>query len=254
MRFGVISDTHGNLPATRAALDALRDAGCARVFHLGDAVGTGPHPAEVVSLLTDRGVHCLMGNHDELLLDGLPDPPPSWMSAGEVSHHRWVHAQLAAGQRAAMRRWRDSTDIRVGVATVTLLHYARTSTGRFEQVVEPDADELDRVFTGVPGDLVVFGHDHRPCDVDAGGRRFLNPGSVGCHDRAVARALILETAGAGVLVSRLAAPYDDSDLLGDLERRRVPDRQLIRRTFIRRGACMSVDVQDVQQRSVDVPA
>ena len=45
---GVIADSHANLPATRAALDALEGMECDEVIHVGDAVGIGPHPAEVV--------------------------------------------------------------------------------------------------------------------------------------------------------------------------------------------------------------
>jgi putative phosphoesterase len=234
-RLGVIADAHGNLPATRAALDALQDAGCTDVFHLGDAVGMGPHPAEVVGLLIARGVRCLMGNHDELLVHGLPEPTPPWMSAGEVAHHRWVHGQPAAAQRDAMRRWPYAERVDLGVATVALVHYARTPAGAFERVVRRAPEELARLYAGVAGDVVVFGHDHLPCDVASGGRRFLNPGSLGCHDRAVARALILEPDDPEVRILRLALPYDDSALLRDLERRRVPDRALILRTFIRRS-------------------
>jgi len=56
---GSFADDHANLPATRAALHVLEVARCEEVIHVGDAVGSGPHPSEVVSLLTQRGVCCL---------------------------------------------------------------------------------------------------------------------------------------------------------------------------------------------------
>src|SRR5687767_3310734 len=49
--FGLIADAHANLPATEAALAALESAHCDEVIHVGDAVGIGPHPSEVVSVL-----------------------------------------------------------------------------------------------------------------------------------------------------------------------------------------------------------
>jgi hypothetical protein len=76
---------------------------CDEVIHVGDAVGIGPHPAEVVSLLTDRGVRCVMGNHDEIAAFGLPKPLPPWMSEGEAEHQRWTHDQLTQAQLEAVR-------------------------------------------------------------------------------------------------------------------------------------------------------
>jgi len=65
-------------------------------------------------------------------------------------------------------------------------------------------------------------------------RRFLNPGSVGCHDKAEARTLILAPADGAPSVARVTAPYDDTDLLADFEERQVSERDFILRTFIRR--------------------
>jgi predicted phosphodiesterase len=207
---------------------------CDEVIHVGDAVGIGPHPAEVVSLLTDRGVRCVMGNHDEIAAFGLPKPLPPWMSEGEAEHQRWTHDQLTQAQLEAVRSWPYELSVRCGEATVVFIHYARTTDGAFDHVANPTADDLWRLHAGAAGDVVVFGHDHREYDLATGGRRFLNPGSVGCHDKAEARALILAPADAAPSVARVTAPYDDTDLLADYEERQVPERDFILRTFIRR--------------------
>ncbi len=190
---GVIADAHANLPATRAALDALRAAGCEEmIVHVGDAVGIGPHPAEVVSLLIEEDVRYLMGNHDEWSAFGLPSLVPAWMSPGEAKHQQWTSGQLSEALRERMTSWPYELAVRLGTCVVGLLHYARRPNGAFDHILKvPAADELRRLYDGVPGDVVVFGHDHRACDLIAGGRRFLNPGSLGCHDKAAARALLL---------------------------------------------------------------
>ena len=48
MRLGVLSDLHANLPALEAALEALRAEGVDEVLVLGDLVGYGPHPRQVI--------------------------------------------------------------------------------------------------------------------------------------------------------------------------------------------------------------
>ena len=234
MRMGFIADAHANLPATRAVLDALEAARCDQVIHVGDAVGIGPHPSEVVSLLTERGVLCLMGNHDELAAFGLPEPLPRWLSEGEAEHQRWTRRQLSEAQLDILRSWPYELSRRCGTTTVACLHYARKRDGGFDHVAKPTEDDLLRLYRPLDGGVVVFGHDHHECDVTVAGRRFLNPGSVGCHDKAEARALIIASADDALSVEKVTVPYDDTAVLMDFEDRQVPEREFILRTFIRR--------------------
>ena len=57
MRYALISDIHGNLPALEAVLadiDARESVDA--VYHLGDLGGYAPWPNEVVTTLGDRGL------------------------------------------------------------------------------------------------------------------------------------------------------------------------------------------------------
>jgi len=126
--------------------------------------------------------------------------------------------------------------MRIGTQRVTFLHYARRPDGEFDFVEDPSPAEFERLYRLVAGDIVVFGHDHRPFDVAYGGRRYLSPGSLGCHDRPEARALVLTTTPTGgITVDKVVVAYDDLELLADFDRRDVPDRDFIRRTFITRA-------------------
>src|SRR5262249_47988655 len=101
VRVAVLTDAHGNLPALRAALHAIRQEGCAAVYHPGDAIGIGPYPAETLDLLLDTpNVRFAMGNHDDWFANGLPQPQPAWMSDGCVAHQNWVHSCLDPALRA----------------------------------------------------------------------------------------------------------------------------------------------------------
>jgi putative phosphoesterase len=181
-RLGVIADAHANLPALDAALAALAERDCDVVVHAGDAVGIGPHPSEVVARLREARVLCVMGNHDEWAAFGVPDPLPAGMGAAEAGHHRWARDRLDAPARAAIAAWPDELALTVGPAAVTVVHYARTPAGPFDFVPQASAADLARLFAPVPGDAVVFGHDHAAYDCAADGRRLVSPGSLGCHD------------------------------------------------------------------------
>lgn len=45
-RIVIITDVHANLPALEAALAAIRADGATAIYHIGDAIGIGPFPAE----------------------------------------------------------------------------------------------------------------------------------------------------------------------------------------------------------------
>jgi len=67
-RYGIIADIHSNLAALRAVLEALSRQDVASVLCLGDVVGYGPSPHEVIKELERIAMHCIRGNHDRYAL------------------------------------------------------------------------------------------------------------------------------------------------------------------------------------------
>lgn len=64
MKLALISDIHANLHALQAVLRDLEQQGVEAILFLGDAVGYGAYPNEVVQLLAERCQVRIMGNHD----------------------------------------------------------------------------------------------------------------------------------------------------------------------------------------------
>jgi diadenosine tetraphosphatase ApaH/serine/threonine PP2A family protein phosphatase len=62
MRIAVVSDIHANLAALEAVLAALQPFDA--IWQLGDNVGYGPQPDEVVTRLRESGATGVRGNHD----------------------------------------------------------------------------------------------------------------------------------------------------------------------------------------------
>jgi predicted phosphodiesterase len=69
MRIAVLSDIHGNLPALEAVLAALKPFDA--LWQLGDIVGYGPQPDEVVARLIAEGALGVRGNHDSAAIGDL---------------------------------------------------------------------------------------------------------------------------------------------------------------------------------------
>src|ERR1700747_73219 len=71
MRYLILSDIHANLTALDAVLEAAKGrwdkAAC-----LGDLVGYGPQPNEVIERIKDLGATAIRGNHDKAV-SGIDD-------------------------------------------------------------------------------------------------------------------------------------------------------------------------------------
>ena len=71
IKIGIISDTHGNLPALKVMLDHFDKVGCNEVIHVGDAIAIGPFSKECLDLLIEKNVTMTKGNHELLYLVGI---------------------------------------------------------------------------------------------------------------------------------------------------------------------------------------
>ncbi len=69
MRTAVISDIHGNLEALEQVLIDIDGSDIDRVVCLGDSIGYGPEPEEVVSMIQDRHIPSILGNHELAVID-----------------------------------------------------------------------------------------------------------------------------------------------------------------------------------------
>lgn len=63
-RVGVFSDIHGNLQALQRVLEQLGKMEVDYMVCCGDVVGYGANPNECVTLLRERGIPTIAGNHD----------------------------------------------------------------------------------------------------------------------------------------------------------------------------------------------
>lgn len=153
MRFALLSDVHGNLPACEAVLADARARGVDGVLCLGDMVGYGPCPGEVLALLREAEATMIMGNHDAAVVN-LMDYSDFRQEARDVVD--WTRKQLSP----------------VDLATLVNLPYVIEEEGFtcvHSEMVAPEAfyyldeEEEARACLAVCEARVVFiGHTHTP--------------------------------------------------------------------------------------------
>ena len=98
MRALIISDIHANLEALQAVLDAVPAHDV--VWNLGDVVGYGANPNEVIDYVRELGKVFVRGNHDRACsgLNGIEDFNPV---AGRAA--KWTRCVLSAPNASASR-------------------------------------------------------------------------------------------------------------------------------------------------------
>jgi predicted phosphodiesterase len=64
MRLAVISDIHANLDALASVLEDIDQNGLDAVISLGDNIGYGAEPNEVIRMLRQRDIPSVLGNHE----------------------------------------------------------------------------------------------------------------------------------------------------------------------------------------------
>ena len=60
MKIAVVSDIHGNIYALMKTLEDIDEQNVDKIICLGDLVGYGPHPNEVVALIKRREIPCVV--------------------------------------------------------------------------------------------------------------------------------------------------------------------------------------------------
>lgn len=236
MRLGIITDVHANLLAFEVALKRMNN--CDQIIHVGDLIGIGPYPLECMELaLSYTNLVCLMGNHDYWYAHGIPNPRPQWMSPGEAQHQEWTHRQLGEKFKNVVKKWPFSQNTVIERVGLEFRHYGLNEEKNWFQPIikSPEASDLDQLFVDVGEgiDFVFFGHHHPFCNL-TGERIYVNPGALGCYDKAQARGVILEVAENGYQLDFFEENYDPSPLLEAFEVRKVPERAFIKKIFMPR--------------------
>lgn len=64
MHIAIISDIHGNMEALQQVLEDIATQGVDETFCLGDCIGYGPEPEQVINTVCRHGMPTVMGNHE----------------------------------------------------------------------------------------------------------------------------------------------------------------------------------------------
>jgi diadenosine tetraphosphatase ApaH/serine/threonine PP2A family protein phosphatase len=158
----LLSDIHGNLEALNACLKDASESGATRYAFLGDFVGYGADPQEVVDIVARRaadGAIVVKGNHDEAI-----EKTPLYMNESVRAVIAWTRELLTADAKAFL----SSLPLCVREEEMCFVHASAAAPGRWDYVDSPaaaqrsiDAAHTAYTFSGHVHDQELYFHGER---------------------------------------------------------------------------------------------
>jgi putative phosphoesterase len=182
MKIAVFSDIHSNLHALRAVLADIDRQMADRVYCLGDLVGYGAYPNEVIETIRSRGIPTIMGNYDDGVGNEKDDcgcayTDPEMRHLGDISL-QWTRERVTPENKAFLRSLLPYIRTELEGNRLLLVH---GSPRRINEYLYEDRAQvsLERIARSVEAEAMVFGHTHLPYTKVVAGVLFVNDGSVG---------------------------------------------------------------------------
>lgn len=163
---GIISDIHGNYEALKVVLNELDKKGVSKIYCLGDVVGYYSQVNECCDLLRERGINCLMGNHDWYMVSG-SFCPRSQSVNDCLEYQRKVISKENIN-------WLKTFNFQFEFENVKMVHGGWTDPID-EYLYEPN----EEYFNKVEGEIFLSGHTHIQQLHQFKNKTYCNPGSVG---------------------------------------------------------------------------
>ena len=190
MRYALISDIHANLPAVRAVLDDIAGRSIDATYHLGDLVGYAPWPNETVALLEQAGVPGISGNYDSTVGTDYAHCGCRYEDPKQEEQSHLSFAWTKAHTSPEVKRYLAALPFRLDLKplgghaagpTVILVHGAPTLNTLYWTEDRPDSFclQMAKIAGARAGDVICFGHTHKPWTRTVDGIHFVNTGSAG---------------------------------------------------------------------------
>lgn len=156
MRYAILGDIHSNLAALEAVLEDVDREGVDALIQVGDVVGYGASPSEVIATLRDREALVVKGNHDAACVGELDD---RLFNPDARAGVRYTVETLTKGEL----RWLAELSLTASTVHCCVSHGTLHRPERFDYVqctadADPSLDMMDRP-------VCFVGHTHVPVTI-----------------------------------------------------------------------------------------
>lgn len=186
IQIAIISDIHANIVALKEVLLDIRSRPVSQVYCLGDLVDFAPWGNEVINLMKETKIPCLLGNHDERIAFNLPIIPLPHHDRIETSNrtiainHSKEHITIQNKKWLAALPYNIELTYKIGKATKKILLVHASIQSNDEYIYESDSkSEMLKQLQNRSIHVIVMGHTHHSYLQKSGDALLINCGSVG---------------------------------------------------------------------------
>ncbi|KEI04043.1 metallophosphoesterase family protein [Clostridium botulinum] len=175
MRIAIFSDIHGNLEALKSVLEDIKSKNVDRVVCLGDLVGYGPFPNEVIDVVRSQDILTIVGNYDKAVVANdikyIQDNPLNREFALP-----WSVEEVTEANKKYLKRLPE--DIIV-VEQGKVLKFVHGSNRAINEYLLENSDAAKEAMDELKEDVLVCAHTHIPYEKKYGNKVLINDGSAG---------------------------------------------------------------------------
>jgi putative phosphoesterase len=182
MKLAILSDIHANLHALEAIWPDMEAQSPDRVYCLGDLVGYGAYPNEVVDFIQSRDIPTIVGNYDDGVGFDRDDcgcvyKDPEQDRLGKLSL-MWTREQTTPENKEYLKSLAAQIRLDDLPSSVLMVHGSPRKMNEYLYEDRPDAT-FERIAKVANVEIILFGHTHLPYQKAVSGTLFVNTGSVG---------------------------------------------------------------------------
>lgn len=118
----IITDIHSMYEPCLAVLEDIKRNGIKEIYSLGDNVGIGPNPHEVLELLDKYSVTSIAGNSE--YYHTLGSAPFTYFTDEKLENLSWSNDALTTSDLNTLKLLKPSLDLSVGGQNIALCHFA----------------------------------------------------------------------------------------------------------------------------------
>ncbi len=214
-KIAFISDIHGNVYALQKVLESIENKNIDKIYCIGDSVGYGTRPNEVLEIIKDKNIPSVLGNVDNKMLT-------SKIEEADLPV-KWTMTKLSGKNKAFINTFKESLSIEFCGKSFLLTHGSPVSISDY--CFEADEQKQIDIANNLKENVIVMGHTHLPYSKFIAGKLFINAGSVGRPKDNDTRAcyVIVEVFSDNIKVAFERVEYDYEKLAKEIENSELPN-------------------------------
>jgi predicted phosphodiesterase len=206
MKYAIISDIHGNMPALEAVLEDAKKIGVDEYIFLGDYCLCWPFPNEVVNTIKNMPqAHIVGGNEEDYFDTILNQDENAWIN-GQYSTLHWGYNAMTKENLNYLSNLPKEINVQDPSVSIRAFHSSKTyfngtkteeftnnnysknyrnktfTHEEYKNIINntlSNDDNLKRVLTKIPDGIYTFGHTHVQWHLQIENKLLINPGSCG---------------------------------------------------------------------------